>query len=530
MIQAKECFPEAINSPVRKIGARVELFEGSTLVNIFQYTDALKSFTVERVGDESKFFGFGVCQKLNVKLIDKERKIHITTANTIEIEFGVGCEFMYPYPAFYVSEVHRDENTNELSITAYDKLYAASKHTVAELGLPAGYNIATFATACAAFLGLPVQFGENAAFDTYYELGANFDGSETIREALDDIAEATQTVYYINHNWDLVFKRPDVSGAPVLVIGKDKYFDLESKTNRRLSDICSATELGDNVITQSGVSGTVQYVRDNAFWSLRDDVDVLLNNALAAIGGMTINQFDCSWRGDFSLEIGDKIGLITKDNETVYSYIFNDSITYNGFLNETLSWHYTASDEETAANPTTLGEALKQTFAKVDKANQRITLAVNKVEGYENRLTQLELDADSITASVQQVQQATEDKINAMGEEIDIITNKVEATMTPEAVEIKIQEALGEGVNQVITETGFTFNDEGLTVSKSGSEMTTTITEDGMSVYKDGSEVLTADNTGVKAIDLRAVTYLHIGTYSRFQDYDGGRTGCFWIV
>ena len=77
MLLTKECFPEMINAPAREIGARVELFEGSTLLQIFYKTDALKSFKVERVGDSDKFFGFGICQKLEVVLIDKDREIRL---------------------------------------------------------------------------------------------------------------------------------------------------------------------------------------------------------------------------------------------------------------------------------------------------------------------------------------------------------------------------------------------------------------------------------------------------------------------
>ena len=93
---------------------------------------------------------------------------------------------------------------------------------------------------------------------------------------------------------------------------------------------------------------------------------------------------------------------------------------------------------------------------------------------------------------------------------------------------LQIQQELSNGVDKVITSTGFTFNDDGLTVSKTGSEMTTQITEDGMKVNRDNTEVLTADNTGVKAENLHATTYLIIGDNSRFEDF-AGRVGCFWI-
>ena len=82
---------------------------------------------------------------------------------------------------------------------------------------------------------------------------------------------------------------------------------------------------------------------------------------------------------------------------------------------------------------------------------------------------------------------------------------------------------------KVETNTGFTFNDEGLTVEKANSEMRTQITEDGMTVFKNDEAVLTANNIGVDALNLHATTYLIVGTNSRFEDYADTRTGCFWI-
>ena len=57
-----ETMTSKILSPVREIQARVELYEGSTLVDVCNCHDKLISFDVQRVGDTSKFFGFGICQ------------------------------------------------------------------------------------------------------------------------------------------------------------------------------------------------------------------------------------------------------------------------------------------------------------------------------------------------------------------------------------------------------------------------------------------------------------------------------------
>ena len=394
------------NSLTRKLTARVEFFEDSTLVAEYTSGDRLINFTIERVGEHSKFFGFGVCQQLNLHLIDKNRELNYGTNNSIKcyLSCDTWAQEVDGFPAFKITEIHRDENTNELSITAYDALYAASAHTVAELGLIAPYTVLDVVRASAELLGtthsilIPGMSLFEDNFQLEYAAGANFDGAETIREVLDDIAELTQTVYYIDANGKLVFKELDKNGAAVLTIDKANYFSLDSKTNRRLSDVCSVTELGDNVITESGLIGTVQYFRDNAFLELREDVTTILNTIIGKWGGFTINQFNCSWRGNPALEIGDKIALVTKDDETVTSFVFDDVIEYNGSLQQKTQWSYSDSGES-ADNPVSLGDALKKTYAKVDKANQQIEIVAGET-------AKIKLDADSVLATVKQMDES----------------------------------------------------------------------------------------------------------------------------
>ena len=526
MLAAEQCFNDINNTPVRYVRGRVELYNGSTLLNTFRHTDILKSFTIERVGDSSRFFGYGVVHKLNVKVLDKDRQLSITTANSLDVAFGIGSDFIYPYPIFYVSEVHRNENTNELSITAYDVLYRAANYTVSDLVLPNEYTIATFVKACAVLLGVPRNITANG-FDTLYPNGANFDGTETVREALNAVAEATQTIYYLNNKQELTFRRLDVSGAAQLDIGKDKYYSLDSKTNRRLVSVASITELGDNVSAALQESGTTQYVRDNPFWELRDDIATLVDAALAAVGGLTINQFECNWRGSFILEMGDKISLTTKDNEKVYSYVLDDVISYDGAFKEKTRWNYGSEETEEETNPTNLGEALKMTFAKVDKVNKQIDIVASEAEANKSNIAALRMNTDSIGASVSSIEERTNNLESNVNDEITTLTKKVDAAMTPDAVKLSIREELANGVDKVYTSTGFSFDADGLRVSKTGSEMDTLLDEDGLTVYRNNTEVLTADNTGVNGINMTVRQYLIVGG-SRFEAY-GSRTGCFWI-
>jgi uncharacterized protein len=298
-----------------------------------------------------------------------------------------------------------------------------------------------------------------------------------------------------------------------------------------LQTIASVTELGDNVSASTTQIGTTQYIRNNPFWDLRDDIANLVENALATMGNMTINQFNCDWRGDFSLEAGDKIALTTKDNQTVTSYLLNDTITYDGGLEEKSEWDYKET-EETASNPVTLGEALKQTYAKVDKANKQIDIVASETATNKEAISALQINTDSISASVKKVEDSTLEALTNVNSDISTLTSRVDAAITAEDVTIAIKSELDNGVSKVETSTGFKFDETGLTISKTGSEMTTNIDEDGMTISRDNEEMLVADHEGVKAYNLHANTYLIIGGTSRFEDYekDGEtRTGCFWI-
>lgn len=735
MQNVSSAFNTAISASVRKVKAKAEFYNGSALANTFTEADKIISFDIQRVGEDGKFFGFGICHRLNVHLIDVKREIDISTANTIKISLGAelpdGTTEYKIYPTFQVSEVHRDENTNELSVTAYDAIYKASEYAVSELVLTKPYTIKQFVEACASVLGVSVTGHTN--FVLSYPNGANFDGTETLREALDDVAEATQTIYFLDANNKLCFKQLDKSGNAVISIDKSKYITLKSGVGHRLQTICMCTELGDNVSESTTLVGSTQYVRDNAFWELRDDIAALVHNAITTIGDISINVFDCTWRGNPALEVGDKIALTTKDNKALTAYLLNDTIKYDGSLQEKTQWKYDTNSTESESNPTSLGDAIKQTYARVDKQEKQITLlasemnsqtqaikktvkqvdveyylststtsatggswsttaptwqegkymwsrqkvtytdgtsitrnatciagakgadgkngkdgqdgapgadgapgkdgtpgkdgingkdGTNGVDGkngtngrgitsvtteyyistsqtelaggswsasqpaweegkyiwtrskivYNNPtgteyttavcdaawaeinaitgqqktnttdISQLKVEKNNISASVativekqSDIDSTIVDMQKGIGEQnqsnaaqFESLTNKVNATMTSEQVQLAISTEVAKGASKVTTSTGFKFDDSGLTISKTNSEMSTKIDEDGMSIYKGSEEVLTADNTGVDAKNLHATTYLIIGTNSRFEDY-GSRTGCFWI-
>lgn len=527
------------NSAVRSVTATAYLCdETHNVVTTFLHTNRIVSIDITRLGESNKFFGFGITHKLNLKLIDINRELNITTDNNIVIKIDNTS-----YPSFFVTEVHRDEVTNELSITGYDYLYFLSNHTVSELDLPNAYSIKDFVGKVTTFgrtkygLGSEVLAENNELLNISHEGTINFDGTETIREALTSASEFAGCVYYLTRESGL----NKINFVPLgyneeIHVDKDEYFTLTVKDNRKLAGITHATELGDNVSVKASYTGTTQVIRNNPFLELRNDVNTILETLFTTYGGMVMGQFNLEWRGSAEhSKTGVKLSYTEKNGDIGFGYLINDTIHYNGALKEKTEWAYdTTQDEELESNPSSLGEALKNTFARVDKVNKEITLVAQNVEEANAQISQIQIDTGEIKATVESNKEESAGYIDDLNISIDNLVKRVDASLSDEAFKVQIETAINSGViDEVTTSTGFTFNEVGLTVSKLNKEMTTTITEDGMTVYKDDEALLVANNTGVVARNLHAETYLIIGENSRFEDFTNtkneARTGCFWI-
>ena len=529
---------------LRKIEGKVGLYNSSTLLDTFLPTDKLQEITIARVGEKGKFFGFGVCQQATIKIIDKANDLVFLKGENLKTSFRAnsGSAYARVCPSFYIKDAVRDEKTSVYTITAYDALDSAVGHVFSELGMEAPYTLINVIDAVKSILGLS-GIAYPTGFDISYENGANLSGDETLRAILNAVAEVTQTIYYVDHRDYLVFKRLDKTGDPVLTISKNDYFELTTALPVTLSKIMSVTELGDNVDAGDD-TGVIQYVRDNPFWNARTDLQTLLPTAVDRISGLTIVPYNLKWRGNFLTELCDKIKVEDKYGNLVTTYILDDSFTYKGGFSQTSDWEYKPDSERaTSSNPLTVGEKINQTFARVDKVNRTVTLHASEIAEAKSNISELQVNTQGITSSVSTIVNTQTDLSDTIvdiqngisqqnvsnAKQFETLTQKVEATMTSTDVQLAISSELAKGTDKVTTSTGFTFNGDGLTISKSDSEMRTKIDEDGMSIFKGSQEVLTANNIGVDAQNLHATTYLIIGTNSRFEDYGSDRTGCFWI-
>lgn len=522
-----------ITAPSRIVEAKVEVYRDSALVYTFLPDDILVSIQIGKATERGKIFGYTVCQVATVEIIDSENSIELQKDDALKIYLGTEAE-LANNPTFYIEEIKKDEVRSNVSIVAYDSMNKATKYKQSDLTISYPITMRGYGEAVAAHLGLTARWVEYSdlfsGFEYQEEIPPNFSGEETLRQVLIALAEARGVICFIDKDDKLCFKRINSLDEAVLEIKKEDYFEFNLGEIKPLTNIIYTNVLGDTITYTDDLTGYSYVIRDNPFLDALDEDVLSLFDCLAeAIESETFvfTPYTIKWRGNPALELGDVVSIEKKDDNFVNVFYLGETLIYNGGL--VVSCDLGSEEDENADTPPiTIGDALSKTSAKIDKVNDEIILVAGSVEENATNISNLTLTAEDITASVQQIETVVDEGLTSLNDEITTLSKKVELGVTAEDVKIAISSELANGVDKVTTSTGYTFNQDGLTVSKSTSDITTTITEDGMRVDRGGETVLTANNEGVQAEDLHATTYLIIGANSRFEDF-GSRTGCFWI-
>lgn len=506
----------------RKMSGGVKIYDGSTVSDTLLSTGKLVSWKIERSVPSGKFFGYVAIQNLKIEIlgdypIAKGTKVqpYIDITDSTDYTYG---SFL---PFFFVDSVEVNDTKTITTITCYDYLNLAKTKKLSELtNISFPIILAQFASRAAESIGATVL----ADFLSVELNSFNFTGDDTIYDAFVAIAEATGTICYARETNGIRFRF--IKNESVDTLTPQDYFEFQAQSPITLTKVVSATELGDDV--PSGTDGYTQTFYNNRLIEIRDDRQEWLNRIIENIGGSTLIPNTLNYRGNPFYEMGDGLAVETLAGETKIIHVLSGDLTYSGGFSGSIGWEVGENEDTSNAPPPTLTEAIKRTYAKVDRVNNSIDMLVSQVEGNAGSITQLQIDTTGISASVKSLSESTKQNIDGINDEMELVKSSVDAKMTSEDVQLAIKKEMSNGVDKVETSTGFTFNETGLTVSKSNSQMETTITEDGMRVYRNNDEVLIADNQGVKAEDLHATTYLIIGNNSRFEDY-GNRTACFWI-
>lgn len=183
----------------------------------------------------------------------------------------------------------------------------------------------------------------------------------------------------------------------------------------------------------------------------------------------------------------------------------------------------TAQDLERKYN---FGKSFAEVLGLINESRDKIDSVESSLrDEITEQSTSLKRDAEKIEMKAD----SAITKVDTLSGDVETLTKEVALKVDSNSFSVKVKEETSKGIS---LQTGYTFDKDGLNISKAGDEMSNLLDNTGMYVRKSGDDVLIANKDGVEAKDLHATTYLIIGKdngRSRFEDYGIDRTACFWI-
>lgn len=232
------------------------------------------------------------------------------------------------------------------------------------------------------------------------------------------------------------------------------------------------------------------------------------------MAGISYTPCKVSISAGFDIVPGDVVELTDKKGKTLTAYIMTK--TQQGQKDTLECTGSPARESTTAVN----NRSNADMAGKVMNLRTDINGLMAEHHNSADKLTRLELDMDGLRSRVSQQE--------ALGEQFSAVKQ------TAEEITISLEKLRSDGAEKLKTAMGYTFDDAGLHIERSGAEVGSHLNETGLHVLRNagtGSEtvMLKADAQGVIATDVKVRNYLIIGSYARLEDYGENRTACFYL-
>ena len=402
MKNASAAFMSAMASPSRMIRGKVVVVDGG-LTSEYGYANKLQSIEQEVSAVKGKMFGAVVSYKSTIKLIDVKNVVQVNVGAKASPQIGINGELL-PMTPVYISSNTFDEVKGIRTLIGEDAIGFTDKYIWNDIKGDLGntFIIQDVFAAIANKIGIEFMItGELPNINAVYTKATfNVNGDETLRQILTAAAEATGAMVFINGSGKMEIKM--LSNTIALAIDKNVQFDLSTEPSSSLSGIISINELND-MISVGNNSSYVSVISVNPFIDPTDNSSQeKLQNLFVKCQGNTFYPYKLKWRGNPALEIGDKIRLTLRDGSVIDTWYLGEKVKYTGGMSAESSWEADESEKPEVGSQT-ISDTTRRTMAKVDKANQKITLLTEASGEQGQKISQLEVSLDGIRTEVSEV-------------------------------------------------------------------------------------------------------------------------------
>lgn len=493
------------------------------------------------------------------KTIMKQVEITVKNANEIKdkdinFKYGLFINNKFEYVDlgnYFIKDIEDSKKKDEIKVIGYDRMIRFMK-TFKQLELQLTYpcKILKLVQRICEVCGVELYSTDfyNADLDVTEDF---FTAQElTYRDVLEKIAQATLTTAFIEDNKLNLYKvdnevteKLDKSYLTDLTI-KEKFGPVNALVLGRGDVEDNIEEIDEKSIEQNGRC-EIRFDENEFIEFQREKV---IKGMFKQIKGIEYYSFEASDVGVMWLKPCACIELGDKEDNLYKAYYLKANITINTGISSNIEAEL-PEQTNTEYKVTTKEEKKTLKVERLAKKNEGLIqdLAVETKE-QSQKLTKHEQDIDKITNTVStnttNINNNYQEIINKLGDKAqkdDVISleNKVETIQNDTEYAIKVSEDIQvNGVSKIKTETGYTFDNDGLKIEKTNAKTKSKFNEAGLEIndamgsseesllYAGYDEEI--GETIVKSKNMVVGKYLTVGTYSRTEDYEEG-TGVFWI-
>lgn len=173
--------------------------------------------------------------------------------------------------------------------------------------------------------------------------------------------------------------------------------------------------------------GEHELVIEEDYFAYSEELRIDLIQVASALFGLTYSPIKVSLLGSVYLGFNDIIEVTNLKDEKFKTYCFNLNSEYKGTLYNNIESPALTDVEQEYEYEEEVDLARRRTFIEIDKANQKITASVERIDENEEAITLLELTADGLQTQVSQKIGANQviSTINQSAEKIEIKANRI---------------------------------------------------------------------------------------------------------
>ena len=362
--------------------------------------------------EDGRFIGKAICRSIDIKLNNKSSALNLENK---ELEYHLGAKvdgnFVYiNFGKFIVQKPENQEVNEETTLTALDYMSKFDIKYIPTITFPNTIgNIAEdVCKQCGVILGNKIFRNSDKLIQ-----GNPFTNNEQGREIIKSIAKVSFSIAYIGQDNKLYFGFETKNDVSELISVND-YFETEK--NNEIKPITKIT-LRSGEVPASGKSikndelinqyGENELIIEEDYFSYTDALRNAFLEEADYLFGLTYCPINVDLEGSVYLNFEDVIEITNLNNEKIKTYCFNNTHTYNGTLYNSISVPALTEVEEKYEYQDEDKTKRTKTFIEIDKANAKITQAVEQVGEQNRKISQITQTVDELNSKIGEVADVT---------------------------------------------------------------------------------------------------------------------------